>query len=294
MEAPGLGAMLLDKGTLPEFGLIDALVEDGLAPLDETFLADLVGPSALSDRRGRIDVVPAFGRRSIENPGEVLAKIARAYAEDIRADGTAATILDQVSALVDRFADPERYDAILIDSRAGLHETTASAILGLGADVFLFGLDEPQTFQGFAALLAHLARFVPRNAPNPEWLERLTFVQGKAPTDHESRIAFADKCRALLMALAVPPGSPLREAEPRMPAAPFHDVPWDDDALDEDVLPAEDSRITNAIAVLEDERFRQFDPMQRRDLLSEEIYRSSYAMLTERITAAFNHGSEVR
>jgi len=44
MEAPGLGAMLLDEGTLPEFGLIDALVENGLSPLDDAFLADLVGP----------------------------------------------------------------------------------------------------------------------------------------------------------------------------------------------------------------------------------------------------------
>jgi CobQ/CobB/MinD/ParA nucleotide binding domain len=74
MEAPGIGAMLLDDGTLPEFGLVDALVENGLAPLDETFLADLIGPSALADRRGRIDVMPAFGRRSIQNPGEFLPK----------------------------------------------------------------------------------------------------------------------------------------------------------------------------------------------------------------------------
>jgi hypothetical protein len=115
MEAPGLGAMLLDHATLPEFGLIDALVENGLAPLDEAFLADLVGPSSLTDR-GRIEVIPAFGRRSIENPGEVLAKIARAYTEDLRPDGTVASILDQVRELVDYFADPMRYDAILIDA----------------------------------------------------------------------------------------------------------------------------------------------------------------------------------
>jgi hypothetical protein len=37
LEAPGLGAFLLDEGTLPEFGMLDALVENGLAPLDDRF-----------------------------------------------------------------------------------------------------------------------------------------------------------------------------------------------------------------------------------------------------------------
>ena len=115
MEAPGLGAMLLDEGTVPEFGFIDALVENGLSPLDQRFLTDMVGPSALSDRRGRIDVIPAFGRRSIKFPTEVLAKIARAYAEDIGPDGTIYTILDQVRHIVDHFSDPKRYDVILVE-----------------------------------------------------------------------------------------------------------------------------------------------------------------------------------
>lgn len=68
LEAPGLGSMLLNEKELPEFGLIDALVENGLGPLDDTFMADLVAPSALTGRRGRIDVIPAFGRRSLRIP----------------------------------------------------------------------------------------------------------------------------------------------------------------------------------------------------------------------------------
>ncbi|HEX8439582.1 KGGVGR-motif variant AAA ATPase, partial [Archangium sp.] len=94
MEAPGLGSFLLNPDTLPEYGMIDALVENGLTALDESFFVDLVGPSALGDRRGRIDVVPAFGRRSVENPADVLAKLSRAYAEELQPDGTVATILD--------------------------------------------------------------------------------------------------------------------------------------------------------------------------------------------------------
>jgi hypothetical protein len=286
MEAPGLGAMLLDQGTLPEFGLIDALVENSLSPLDDRFYSDLVGPSALAERHGRIDVIPAFGRRSMQNPGDVLGKIARAYTENVGPDGGTATLLDQVRSLVDHFADPARYDAILIDARAGLHETTASAILGLGAEVFLFGLDEPQTFQGYAVLLAHMARFVEPENPLPEWLDRVTMVHGKASTDAEERAVFVEKCSTLFAnARLGPPRSHVR-ASIQFPAAPFSDVPWDDDARDEDVL-ADVSSPRDPLAILDDIRYRQFEPMRRRDLLSQEIYRSSFGMFVDRVNETF-------
>ncbi|HUW37908.1 MAG TPA: hypothetical protein VMV91_11300 [Rhodocyclaceae bacterium] len=294
MEAPGLGAMLLDEGTLPEFGLVDALVENGLCPLDDKFLADLVGPSGLADRRGRIDVIPAFGRRSYRNPGDVLAKIARAYAEDLRPDGTVASTLDQVRELVDLFADPRRYDAILVDARAGLHETTASAILGLGAEILLFGLDEPQTFQGYSVLLAHLARFSRQpNVSSLEWLERVTMVQGKALSNVEDRTAFADKCRAMFRDAGLDGPSDVT-ADVAYPAAPFKDVPWvdDDEVSDAELLLDDRLRIPEPIAILDDDRFRHFEPSKRRDLLAEQVYRSSYGTFLDRLDEAFHTKSE--
>lgn len=281
--------MLLDEGTLPEFGLVDALVENGLSPLDERFFADLVGPSALADRHGRIDVIPAFGRRSYKNAGDVLAKIARAYAEDVRPDGTVSTVLDQVRTLVDHFADPLRYDAILVDARAGLHETTASAILGLGAEVLMFGLDELQTFQGYSILLAHLARFS-REPGNefPEWLERITMVQGKASSNVDERAGFADKCRAMFRDVGF--GVPTSVAAGvSLPAAPFKDVPWRDDTevSDSELLLDEQQRLPEISVILEDERFRHFEPIRRRDLLAEQIYRSSYGTFLDKMSEAF-------
>ena len=288
MEAPGLGALLLDEGTLPEFGLIDALVENGLTPLDEVFLADLVGPSDLADRRGRIDVIPALGRRSMLNPGDVLSKIARAYTEDIRPDGGMSSILDQVAELVDRFSDPTRYDAILVDARAGLHETTATAILGLGAEVFLFGLDEPQTFQGYTALLGHLGRFAKSStAEVPEWLGRLSMVQGKAPADASAREVFSDKCKQLFIACGLETASPLPITEPLPAAGSFSDVPWDDDQSDADVLPKEQDMFRAPVAILNNEQFIGFDPRQKRNLLSQEVYRFSYGLFLSRVDESF-------
>jgi len=292
MEAPGLGAMLLDNGTVPEFGIIDALVENGMGLLDEQFFSDLVGPSSLANRMGRIDVIPAFGRRSIKNPADVLAKIARAYAEDVRPDGTVATILDQVREIVDHFAQPTRYDAILIDARAGLHETTASSVLGLGAEVLLFGVDEPQTFVGYSVLLSHLARFLSPEESRPEWLERFTMVHGKAPSDSDERAGFIDRCQDLFMESGLWPRPQAGLTEITLPAEPFSNVPWDDEVKDEDILGSEKSDFPEPVAILDDGRFRHFDPIKRRDLMSEELYRSSFGQFLDRINQSFPPNKE--
>jgi MinD-like ATPase involved in chromosome partitioning or flagellar assembly len=288
MEAPGLGSLLLNEDTLPEFGLLDALVENGLAPLDDAFLVDLVGPSALADRRGRIDVMPAFGRRSLKNPADVLSKIARAYSEDIRPDGSVGSILDQVAELVNQFADPMRYDAILIDARAGLHETTATAILGLGAEVFLFGLDEPQTFQGYAALLGHLGRFAhPTNGEVPEWLGRLSMVQGKAPADANAQESFSDQCKQLFIDSGLEDSASQETTEPRPAAGDFSELQWDDGQSDEDVLPKELRAFRAPAPILNNEQFMHFNPQQKRHLLLPEVYRATYGAFLARINESF-------
>ena len=80
LEAPGLGNLLLPDETLPEFGLLDYLVElEAGNPLDDEFFVDLIGPSWLGRGIGRVDVIPALGRRSLANPANVLGKLARAY-----------------------------------------------------------------------------------------------------------------------------------------------------------------------------------------------------------------------
>lgn len=286
LEAPGLGPMLLARDTLPEFGTLDALVENGLSGLDYEFLNDLVGPSALAGGNGRVDVMPAFGRRALEqHPSDVLAKIARAYAEDISSDGSVLSFREQVVDLINRFSDPTRYDVILVDARAGLHESTAASFLGLGAEVLLFGLDEPQTFPGFKALFAHLAHFVGTDGVVPEWLSRLTLVHGRAPLEPEQRAAFADRCRDLAVEVGLTPYRAL-QSQTASPAAPFSDVPWDDSIPDEQVFTDQDETIGVPVAVLDDANYRGFDPFARRDLLSEKIYNTAFGPLLELIWAS--------
>jgi hypothetical protein len=281
MEAPGLSTMLLTIDTLPRFGIIDALVENGISGLDEGFMLDLVGSSTWAAHSGRIDVVPAFGKASIDNPADVLGKLARAYAEDITADGKAMSILDQIQDVVGRLSQPSRYDAVLIDARAGLHETSASAILGLGADLLFFGLNEEQTFQGYRALFAHLSRLKTKSTES-DWLEQITMVQAKASGESEDQDLFAERCTSLFQSTGLIPTVGKQESV-SLPAEPFRNVPWDDEAFDEGIGIEEDGEPRFPLIILDDERFKHYSPQLRADLMLPRIYLSTFGPLLDRI-----------
>lgn len=198
IEAPGLGFLLLPQATdaaldaRPKFGTIDFLVENGIGGVSEKELSEFVGVSPLLS--GMTDIVPAVGRATDELPHLMMEKLSRALVED--ASPKFRRVIEQVSDLVDAFASREDYDAILIDARAGLGEITASPMLGLGADILLFGTDQPQTFRGYRYLLAHMKQALPM-ADGDDWRERLHFVQAKAPSAVSKRASFRDSLQDL-------------------------------------------------------------------------------------------------
>jgi hypothetical protein len=292
LEAPGLGALLLKDDTAPEFGTIDFLVENKITDVGGSFLADLVGPSGLSARGGRIDVAPAFGRRSLKNPADVLAKLARAYVERVRPDGTAATLVDQIRELVDALVRNDRYDAVLIDARAGLHETTAASVLGLGADVFLFGIDEPQTFHGYAALLSHMARLIGPGEPTPEWVDRLTPVHAKASADPKVRAGFLQRWQQLVARYGPVPRPVARTGEVMLPEG-FKDVPWDEAVPDEEVLPGEWA-LNRPLTILHDDRYVGFDPLKRAEVIESPVYTATFGDILQRVEDAMTADEEAQ
>ena len=220
-----------------------------------------------------MDVIPAIGKSSIRNPANVLAKIARAYLASVGQDGKPVTFSDHIRGFVNRFADPSRYDVILVDARAGLHETTSAAIVGLGAEVFLFGLDQEQTFTGYELLFAHLSN-LPRSGED-FWAERLHPVQSKAPADQRLRARFAKRMEDLLTRYLWTPvmiGSEIDSSE----LADTFEVDWTDDhAVEVDSL-IEAELPPTTIAILDDDRFRGFDPGSDRDSLADAIYVTAF------------------
>ena len=289
LEAPGLGNLLLPDATLPEFGLLDYLVESEAGnTLDDQFFADLVGPSWLGGGRGRVDVIPAIGRRSLSHPANVLAKLARAYLAAITTDGKTLSFSDRMRTLVGRFADPLHYDAILVDARAGLHETTAAAVIGLGAEVLFFGLDQPQTFAGYELLFAHLATLA-GNADST-WRSGLHVIQAKASPDQQMRTKFSERMDELLVKYLW--HSDVRNTTGINPSelSETFDVDWTDENAEavESLIDAE--RPSPVLAILDDDQFRSFDPLSNRDILADRFYSVSFGTfleMAETIVASF-------
>jgi hypothetical protein len=264
LEAPGLGSMLIESSATPKFGSIDFFVEDALHVLDDAFLHDCIGASWLGAGRGRIDVVPAFGAMSLTNPREVLGKLARAYLDDEDENGEPRTFLRRTQTLVSRLSSLRRYDAVLVDTRAGLHETTAAAILGLGADVLLFGVHQPQTLLGYRILLSHLAQ-LPVHDVEHDWRYRLRMVHAKAESPENIntyRTQLYDLFDSVFYSKSADPQSDILEQDFRFGVddreAPHYPIPIFDDA-----------------------RYRLFDPVQDRTQLTKDLYETSFSSFVQ-------------
>lgn len=269
LEAPGIGAMLMNEHELPVYGALDYLVENGISGVDSSFMADLIADSFLGSKGARVAVVPAIGRRTLENPGEALAKIARAYLEDVQVDGQRLTLSDQIREMVERFEATKAYDVILVDARAGLHETTAAAILALGANVLLFGVDQPQTFAGYKLLFGHLARFSING--QEDWRDQLQFVHAKASESTAARTAAAERFTSLYEILSQQTNKN-DVVYPNITADDF-DVEWNDNSVDSIV---EEFSPPPVLSILDDTRYREFNPTHNRSLLETSVYSATF------------------
>lgn len=287
IEAPGLGNMLLDRGTLPQFGLLDYLVERGLGEVPDEFLIDVVGPSWLAKGRGRIDIVPVIGKASEESPENVVAKIARAYISSPGEVEEVGSFAAFVREFIGRLTAGERYDVVLIDARSGLHETTASALLGLGGDVYLFGASQPQTFAGFSLLIANVGLRAP--APSAFW-GRFRVVQSKA-SSLSPDAEFVSSVKGLLNQLVFHVSEPQPDLDGLMSE---FDVTWDD-SMDDNVMDQVLDSALDAvpfISIREEEDFRHFDPLASPNLLDEENYLSAFSALLSDIESLVGLSSE--
>jgi hypothetical protein len=259
LEAPGLGDMLLKE--VPSYGTLDYFVEAAVSEIDDDFLDNLVVPSLLADR-GLVHVAPAVGARGNSSPQNVLGKIARAYVEKVGTDGKVMSFLDQTRELVRRLCERNRYDVVLIDARAGLNEGTAGAILGLGADILLFGVDTPQTFAGYRFLLAHLERFRPAESGEADWRYRLRMVQAKAQADPKTQARF--RTRAFEMF-----SDTLYDAEEGIEEEAFN-FDYDDATAPHYAWP-----------ILNDANYAEFDPLAQGDQFASHMYNTTFGPFIE-------------
>ena len=261
LEAPGLGAMLLAEP--PAFGTLDYFVETGLGEVDDAFLRSLVAASGLAEG-GQVHVAPAVGTKSDASPQNVLGKIARAYVERVDDTGVSITFLDRTRDLVVRLCASNRYDAVFIDARAGLNEATAAAVLGLGAEVLLFGVATPQTFAGYRYLLAHLQRFRPVASDENDWRYRLRMVQARTQANATSESTF--RTHAFEM---------------------FSDTVYDEEeGIEEEAFNFDYDDINAphyAWPIADDPNYAEFNPLERGEQLSEYLFERTFGLFIKNL-----------
>ncbi|MCA9547244.1 MAG: hypothetical protein KC613_22735, partial [Myxococcales bacterium] len=97
----------------------------------------------------KIYVVPAFGKST----GDYLPKLGRVYLE--RGGQGPEPWHRRLQRMVKALEDKLGPDVVLLDSRTGLHDTSAALVMAMGAHTLMFALDTEQTWSAYKFLLDH-------------------------------------------------------------------------------------------------------------------------------------------
>ena len=145
--------------------------------------------------------------------------------------------------------------------------------------MLFFGLDQPQTFTGYELLFAHLATLTP--LPGDDWLSCLHVIQARAPADPQMRAGFSERMNELLVKHLWL--SPLQDSVSIAPTdlKGTFEVEWTDENSNvvESLIDTEGP--SPAVAILDDEQFRSFDPLANRDILADRFYSVAFGSFLE-------------
>ncbi|WP_211192263.1 KGGVGR-motif variant AAA ATPase [Actinoplanes sp. TBRC 11911] len=156
LESPGAGPLLIAEALLPQYGIVDQLVESAVANAEGLDLVASTGYAPPSGR-GELWVAPARGRGARGAPYAYVDKLNRVYS-----DIPGATFADRIEsavracelAVARNTESGRRPDVVLLDSRAGIHDIAAITISRLCDLALLFGADNTQTWEGYGDLFA--------------------------------------------------------------------------------------------------------------------------------------------
>jgi len=155
LESPSLSSMLSPED-LPEFGIVEWLVEDLVDQADELPPNMVKHPSWSEKFLGEVMVVPACGKTC----REYLAQLGRAYRDKppARLGDVPEKWVERIQRLVTGVEEYTGPSVVLLDSRNGLHDAAAALITSLQAQVLLFAVDSEPTWEGYRLLFQHWAQ----------------------------------------------------------------------------------------------------------------------------------------
>ncbi|SFM50380.1 CobQ/CobB/MinD/ParA nucleotide binding domain-containing protein [Ectothiorhodospira mobilis] len=284
LEAPGLGAHMLPVDSRPDYGVLDWLVEDLVGNAGPDLMREMVAESPLAESPG-LWVAPAVGRRTMDHPDNVLAKLARAYLEGEDGNGFAARLRRMIAELEAQV----RPEVVLIDSRAGLHETVAATLLHLQAEVFFFAVDVPATWEGYRYLFGHLSRLASvHEGPwgGGDWRQRFHMVQARSGMREADKRRFASNAYGVWVDTLydeLPPISESAEEDELSPATPPGKEEW---AFTFDEQDPEGPHWP--LAILRSDHFEAFNPMEQLAEVGEHAIREAFGEFFQGLEAVLS------
>lgn len=232
LESPGVSHLLADPAGMPQHGIVDHLVEAGVGNADGL---ELVTRTSVLPYRGNGEVwlAPAGGTPLEGRPYDYLAKLNRIYSDlpppepggpprpfAVRLEEAIAACEEQVTAL----SRPP--DAVLLDSRAGIHDIAAVALTRLSGLALLFAVDNPSTWDGYRMLLSEWRR---RPERARELRERIRIVAAMFHSAGDTRRLGTLRAHAYEMFMDTLYDLPDSEDEPQpffSPEADVDDAPY--------------------------------------------------------------------
>jgi len=264
LETPGIGSTLLAAEDMPDFGVVDWFAALAAGANSEELLVDMISPSPFISGRAVINVAPAHGRK----PGAYLSKLARAYMPGSACEEFAGlSFAQKADLLIRKLCEGRPYDVVLIDARGGLHETSGSILLGLGAKVLLFATSSEQSFDDFAILFDVLRSAFDPAAGGEDTRGAFKMVHAKAPPQEDALAKFRQKSWDLWRESLYDDET---TSEMETSASPER-MAFTFDVEDEDAphYPLE---------IRADETYSRFDPRVDKDLLTAERYLPAFGL----------------
>lgn len=195
LEAPGVAGLLLDEDHMPDYGLMDWLVEALNGQADASLLGECLADWSLArDEPGRIQILPAFGKKTCE----YVNKLGRIYMPTFSTDtGKFSGLAERLNLLLEQLANlSDKPDLVMLDSRAGLHDIGSAAVTRLGAEVFMFARDDHQSWQAYRHLFGHLnkSRSVAIGMDDTDLRWRIKMIGAQIDPTESAKRRFTENC----------------------------------------------------------------------------------------------------
>jgi hypothetical protein len=262
-ESPGVSSTLLAEELTPDYGLMDWFALDSLQPqlthnlIEGRRLVERSGLQSLSINTGAVWVAPAYGQKTQDYVG----KLGRLYQ-----DTSGKSYVERFTALLCALEREYKPDVVLIDSRAGVDDTSALTLTQLNAQSLLFATHGRATWSAYELLFSHWQNFAELKDNGEDFRGNLHVVSALAPSISNYDKDFLDASYRLFQ-------EHLYEelAEDESEGERFNFGADDPDA------PHYPSRVRW------DDILRNFDPIQNPAQLEEATFKKAFGELTQLI-----------